>query len=362
MKITSFLKKENNNLDLIRILLACIVIFSHTIPLNGTTPYWRDPVGFFFPVTYCGALAVKLFFFISGLVVTNSYLKNESFVYFTISRLFRILPALIFLLLITVFLIGPFITNVSTSEYFTDLNTYKYITNNIIFKTQFTLKGVFTDNLQKNAVNSSLWSLNYEIKCYFALMCAFLLTKNKRIFIFNNAFIALFIASILPPNIIIGRLINSINPEIYYLPISFAYGAILAVNQNKFVMNLQIVILSFFVYFLFRGHRIEELFLIIAFCNSIIYISSRKFILKFKPKYDISYGIYLWGFLIQQILYFLFGTIYAGLHFVVAVSISVPIAYISFILIEKPSILIGKQILSFYNSKNYKKISFRSRL
>ncbi|WP_281234499.1 acyltransferase family protein [Flavobacterium gelatinilyticum] len=358
MKITCFLNKENNNLDLIRILLACIVILGHTIALNGITPYWTDPVSLFFPVTYSGALAVKLFFFISGLVVTNSHLKNDSFVYFAISRLFRILPALLFLLLITVFLIGPTITNISISEYFSDYNNYKYIIKNIYFKTQYILTGVFNNNLYKDAVNGSLWSLNYEIKCYIALMCTFLLIKNKRTFFFNISFAALFMVSVFPSNFILSRLSN--NPEIYYLPISFAYGVFLAINQNKSIMNLPLVLLSFFVYFLFRGHQAEELFLIVAFCNLIIFISSREFILKFKPKYDISYGIYLWGFLIQQIVYFCFGTIYAGLHFIAAVSISITIAYISFIYIEKPSILIGKQILAFYNSKNIKKIKFKS--
>lgn len=347
MKITWFLNKENNNLDLIRILLACIVIVGHTIPINGETPYWTDPLSFFLPVTYSGALAVKLFFFISGLVVTNSYLKNDSFVYFTISRVFRILPALLFLLLITVFIIGPVFTNVSISKYFSDINNFKYIIRNLLFQTKYTLTGVFSDNLYKDIVNGSLWSLRYEVRCYFFLMCAFLLFKNKRTIIFNIIFIAIFIESFLPTHIILSRL--STNPEIYYLPFSFAYGTFLAINQNKFVMNLPMVILSFLVYFLFKNNPAEELFLIIAFCNLIIFISSRKFILNFKPKHDISYGIYLWGFLIQQIVYFIFGKIYAGFHFLIASIASILIAYISFILIEKPSMLFGRQILAFIN-------------
>lgn len=349
MKITWFLNKENNNLDLIRILLACIVIIGHTIPLNGKTSYWTDPLGFFFPVTYSGALAVKLFFFISGLVVTNSYLKNDSFLYFTISRLFRILPALFFLLLITVFIIGPVVSNVTFLQYFSDLNNYKYIINNLLFKTQYTLTGVFNNNLYKDAVNGSLWSLNYEIKCYFFLLCAFLLVKIKRTLFFNIGFIAIFIVSLVPQNIILSRI--STNPEIYYLPFSFAYGAFIAVNQSRFVINFKIVILSFIVYFLFKNNSAEELFLIIAFCNLIIFVSSRKFILNFKPKHDISYGIYLWGFLIQQIVYFIFGKLYAGLHFLIASILSISIAYVSFILIEKPSMLFGKQFLAFVSVK-----------
>lgn len=349
MKINCFLNKENNNLDLIRIILACIVIVGHTIPLNGETPYWTDPLSYFLPVTYSGALAVKLFFFISGLVVTNSYIKNDSFIYFIIARSFRIFPALVFVLTVTVFIIGPALTNISISKYFLDLKNISYIVNNLLFRTKYTLSGVFSDNLYKDIVNGSLWSLRYEAGSYFFLMCAFLVFKNKRKIIFNILFLIIFIASVFPSHIILRRL--SSNPEIYYLPFSFAYGAFIAINQNRFVMNLQIVILSFFIYFLFRNTQAEELFLIIAFCNSIIFISSRKFILIFKPKHDISYGIYLWGFLVQQLVYFVFGKIYAGLHFLIATIISILIAYISFLLIEKPFILFGKQIWIYYNLK-----------
>src|SRR6187551_1901956 len=98
MKISNFLNKENNNLDLIRILLASTVILGHTIAINGQTSYWIDPINYFFPITYSGALAVKIFFFISGLVVTNSFLNKNSLTYFIISRIFRIMPALLFLL------------------------------------------------------------------------------------------------------------------------------------------------------------------------------------------------------------------------------------------------------------------------
>ena len=177
-------------------------------------------------------------------------------------------------------------------------------------------------------------------------MCAFLI-KYKRKLIFNTIFSIIIIDSILHSNVFFGGLIN--NPEVYYLPFSFAYGTFLAVNSNKLNLNLEITLLSFLLYFIFKDSIANELFLIIAFCNLTVYIASRKFTLNFKPKYDISYGIYLWGFLIQQILYFIFGQIYAGLHFIIALIMSVAIAFISFLYIEKPFMNFGKQTLIFCN-------------
>lgn len=351
MKITSFLNKENNNLDLIRIILACAVIAGHSISLNGDTKYWIDPIRFLFPETYSGALAVKIFFFISGLVVTNSYMKKDNLLYFVIARIFRILPALLFLLLITVFIIGPIFTTVNLSRYFFEIQNVRYLICNMLFQTKYNLTGVFAENLYKNAVNGSLWSLHYEIRCYFFLMCAFLLFKNKRLLIFNILFITILIDTILPSRIIFNMLGN--NPEIYYLPFSFAYGMFMAINQNKIIINFKIVLLSFIAYFLAMSMQFtQELFLIIAFCNSAIFVSSRKWILKLRPKYDISYGIYLWGFLVQQIVYALLGQIYTGLHFLIATLLSILIAYISFILIEKPFMLLGKRAFVFYDTKS----------
>lgn len=143
MKISDFLDKDNNNLDLVRILLACLVIIGHANVLNGPSDYWIDPIEHFFKFTYSGALAVKLFFFISGLVVTNSYLAKNSAPYFIISRFFRLIPALFFLLMVTVFIFGPILTNLKTEEYFSNLNYFGYIWHNIIFYTDYLLPGIF---------------------------------------------------------------------------------------------------------------------------------------------------------------------------------------------------------------------------
>jgi peptidoglycan/LPS O-acetylase OafA/YrhL len=346
MIINDLLNKDNNNLDLIRIILASLVILGHTIAINGDSRYWLDPIAYFFSITYSGALAVKIFFFISGLVVTNSYLKNDNLIYFIFSRAFRVLPALLFLLLVTVFIIGPIFTNFSLLEYFSDSNTFNYISKNMIFNTQFTLPGLFTDNLYKGSINGSLWSLLYEIKCYFFLLFSFLLIKKKRTLFLNIIFSVIFLDCFLATSTIFDQFTRN-NPEVFYLPFSFAYGAFLAINGSKLKINLEIVVISLFIYFIFKNTSHNELLLIIVFCNFTIYIASRKFILKLKPKFDISYGIYLWGFLVQQIVYFVFGHIYTGMHFTIALTISIIIAYISFVYIEKPFVIFGKKASAF---------------
>lgn len=133
MKISELLKRENNNLDLIRIILATTVIIGHAPAINGAPEKWVDFIGYFFNYTYSGSWAVKLFFFISGLVVTNSYLHKKNHVYFIISRIFRVLPLLFVVLLITFLVFGPIVSTVNFKEYFFNTQVYSYFFDNLNF-------------------------------------------------------------------------------------------------------------------------------------------------------------------------------------------------------------------------------------
>lgn len=346
MKISDFLDKDNNNLDLVRILLACLVIIGHANVLNGPSDYWIDPIEHFFKFTYSGALAVKLFFFISGLVVTNSYLAKNSAPYFIISRFFRLIPALFFLLMVTVFIFGPILTNLKTEEYFSNLNYFGYIWHNIIFYTDYLLPGIFNNNVYPNVVNGSLWSLRFEVGCYLMLLILFLiLGKNKKDYL-NILILIVMIDTLLPSRFILNFLGD--NSEKYLLPLSFAYGAFFAINSHRVKINFNVVFLSFLMFYIFKDTNFAEIIFILSFCNAIVYLSSIKYMLKLKPRYDISYGIYLWGFLIQQVIFHFFGQIYVGFHCLIALVFSFLLALITYIYIEKPFIRLGKVFYKFY--------------
>jgi peptidoglycan/LPS O-acetylase OafA/YrhL len=177
MRISDLLKRENNNLDLMRIILASMVIMGHAPFLNGNDGFWTDPVKYLFPFTYAGAVAVKLFFFISGLVVANSLIHKKSVTHFIISRSFRLMPALCFVLVITVFIFGPLVTTLPIKDYFSELHYFAYIRQNLVFKTFYFLPGVFDGNFYKLAVNGSLWSLRYEVAAYIVMIGLFIILQ-----------------------------------------------------------------------------------------------------------------------------------------------------------------------------------------
>jgi peptidoglycan/LPS O-acetylase OafA/YrhL len=358
MSISNLLQKNNNNLDLVRIFLAIGVIFGHTLKLNGHSNFWVDPISLLYSATYSGSLAVKIFFFISGLVVTNSCLQHSSLVYFIISRLFRIMPALIFICLITVFIFGPLLTNLNTHTYFSSLDNLIYIRDNLVFKTHYLLPGVFENNYFPNTINGSLWSLKFEVKYYLYLCTFFFISKKYRRKYLTLILLTIILYSFIPEE---GLYFTRKNTEISLLPMAFSLGVILAINSFISIANLKyMALLSFLSFFIFKQTYFAENFLVIGACLLILYVSSLQTVLKWKPKYDISYGIYLWGFLIQQTMVNYFGTIYAGFHFVSSLLITIIFSFISYLYVEKPTMLIGKKIIpvisEYVQKNNFKKI------
>ncbi len=269
-----------------------MVILGHTIAINGDSKLWVDPISKIAGYTYSGSIAVKIFFFISGLVVTNSLIKKRNPISYILSRIFRIMPALIMVLFCSAFVIGPLLTNLSIKEYFNSSQTYRYVINNLMFRPDYSLPGIFQLNYYKNAVNGSLWTLLFEVRCYIVLLCIYIFTKNERIW--NIIAITIILDSVLPSRVVITWLGS--NPEVNLLPVCFSFGSLLAINSEKIDMNLWHVLGAVLLAWILKGSSNAQIAFVFAACIVTLYLSTSKFLIQIKPKYDISYGIYLWGF------------------------------------------------------------------
>jgi peptidoglycan/LPS O-acetylase OafA/YrhL len=342
MKVSLLLNKENNNLNLIRLFLASMVIVGHSPILNGATKYWVDPISYFFSFSASGPWAVNIFFFISGLVVTNSLMHSRKPLRFITARFFRIMPAFAFVVLISAIVIGPMVSILSVRQYFNSNIPYTYVTDNLLFQVYYNLPGVFLTNIYPTAVNGSLWTLAYEMSCYVILLGVFLIIRNKGK-IFYNTILGLIIFESFLPYKPIFNWIGS-NPQINLLPAAFALGSFLAVNAEDIVIDKFSVLGVCLVYFFFRTSGYANLFFNIACSVTLLYISSTDFFNRYRPKYDISFGVYLWGFVVQQTFYHYVGKLYVGWHCFFTLLITIALAYITHLLIEKPGIELGKEL------------------
>ena len=153
---------SRNSLDLLRLVAAALVLYSHQHVLLGLD----EPT--FFGWTTVGGLGVSVFFFLSGFLVWSSWVRDPDLYRFFLRRALRIFPGLWLLVVLTIFVLGPLLSDVSLSAYFGDTQTWRYLSNAWLL-TRYTLTGVFTDNPYPAIVNGSLWTLPIEFFCYATL-------------------------------------------------------------------------------------------------------------------------------------------------------------------------------------------------
>jgi peptidoglycan/LPS O-acetylase OafA/YrhL len=342
-RISNIIKKGNNNLDLIRLFAALAVVIYHSFAIN---PEWgfSDPTKSFFGHTSTGGVAVKIFFFISGLLVTNSIITKKSAIEFLLSRTLRTFPGLILVTSISALIIGPVITDMKLNEYLLHNGTYMYIVNNIIMNTSFVLPGVSFDNVY--GINGSLWTIRYEVAAYIILVISFMFGLMKSNIISSLICLFIIIEPITPLKGVLFA--SSDNSAIFLLAPCFALGSFFAINKNWLKSTLTVPVILLLASIYSHSPTLSPLLLCFSFCLFAFHISSVNWIINLRLKSDISYGVYLWGFPVLQIAhkYFSSGPI---LGIVISIIASCIMGYASWVLIEKPCIKLSKRVCSYYS-------------
>ncbi|HEJ8089440.1 TPA: acyltransferase [Serratia liquefaciens] len=344
MKLSDLLMRENNNLDLIRLLCAYFVIYSHSFALSpspGDVDLLLKLTGIEY-IAFSG-VAVKTFFLISGILVTNSLLTTKNITKFVISRFLRVFPAFFTVVVLSALVIGPILTTWPPSAYLSKFTTWHYISKTLSLDIQYTLPGVFDKNTTQ-AVNGSLWTIPFEVKAYFYLLVIYILSIPlgiyKKYFI-GIVSIAIFLEPLTPFK---GMLIaKSDDPSIYELYPFFAFGCLLALAKDKIKIGVYLPIIFGAIYILHSSETYKIMFFYLSASTLLLYASSLKIIKKIKFKHDISYGVYLWAFPTQQVI----SSIYPGqpyLNMSLAIMITTIIAYVSSIFIESPAMNLRHKI------------------
>jgi peptidoglycan/LPS O-acetylase OafA/YrhL len=161
--------------DYMRLLLAFAVIWVHTplVTYGDDLFLWESPLR---PVIKS---VLPMFFVLSGFLVAGSLERSKTLISFLGNRFIRIYPALTVEVLLSAFILGVIYTEYDLYDYFTSQEFLKYIMN-ITGHINFTLPGVFLDNPHSGMVNAQLWTVPFELKCYFAIAILFLLGVTKR--------------------------------------------------------------------------------------------------------------------------------------------------------------------------------------
>jgi peptidoglycan/LPS O-acetylase OafA/YrhL len=163
--------ERHNNFDLLRLLAALSVIFSHAFLLAENSQD-HDPLMIITGgQTILGLVGVFTFFTISGYLISQSYEATPSPWVFLAKRALRIFPGLIACLFVCVFVIGAAVTSLPLSEYFARPQTYLFLLHNAVLDIDYNrLPGVeFWHNNIGGIVDGPLWSLPSEALLYVVL-------------------------------------------------------------------------------------------------------------------------------------------------------------------------------------------------
>ena len=143
--------------DFLRVFLALSIVFVHAFGL----PYGKQGA---LPHNLALLSIVPMFFALSGFLITGSAmrLKLRDFI---LNRSFRIVPALAVDIFLGAILMGGLFTTLPIADYYRSTGFFSYFFN-IFGLIHFHLPGVFERNPYPDIVNGNLWTIPFEIGCY----------------------------------------------------------------------------------------------------------------------------------------------------------------------------------------------------
>jgi len=279
--------------DYMRLILALFVLIGHSVDIvygfYFGYGFWSSWYRAFF------AMVLPMFFALSGFLVAGSLFRSKTLFSFLGLRVLRIVPALAFETVLCAFILGPVFTTLSLPEYFSG-NLFRRYFLNIIGDPQFFLPGVFASNPIPTLVNLQLWTVPWEFGTYILVMVMSLVgIFRSRIYLivfvlaFNIAFLARTryeFAGFAANGVV---LVESCLAAV----VLFAFSDKLRHDWRLFVLSAMATFALFFTH--------EDYLAPFPLAYMTVYLgllNPRRS--KIVLSGDYSYGIYLYGFPIQQ--------------------------------------------------------------
>lgn len=339
---SELIESPNNNLNLIRLLAASAVTYSHAYILTGHPA--SEPWFVLTATQTLAYLAVFVFFVISGLLISRSFDQNPNVAYYLGSRALRIYPALILTLLLCALPLGMALTHLTTTEYLQSPGVVRYVFDNLKLSINYELPGVFSRNLVTKSVNGSLWTLAFEVYAYLMVMAFGLLGLLQNRNLFNFVCVMLVLIYMKEPA---GFLLAPSEWEApMYVPLAgFLFGAFVYVNRCQIECRLWYCMLALVIYYIFRDSEFHRVLFTMAVGYTTLTLGFHpKLQLKAVLENDYSYGIYVYSFPVQQMIISLMPNLRPVQHFFLATLAIFPLAYLSWHVLEKPSLKLKRYL------------------
>lgn len=336
MKFAELIEGRENNLNLMRLIAASLVALSHSYNFTGQIA--SEPLLGLTGTTTFGYLSVFVFFVISGLLVAQSFNRSKTVAGFFAARALRLYPAMLLVLLLSAYVLGPFFTTLDPSDYLARDEVRRYVEDNLLFKLNQSLPGVFSGQ----DVNGSMWTLRYEAYAYLLL----LLVGIGGLISHRSAFNAFALAALLlymkEP---VGMLLlpGSWNVVMLVPLMGFIFGALVYVNREHMDCRVSYALICFVIYYLLRKHEWFHFMFVVTLGYVVLTLGFHRSLQLHLPlPNDYSYGIYLYAFPVQKAIMHSVSIQSPLWLFALTMLITVPLAMLSWHLVEKPALRFKK--------------------
>lgn len=319
--------------DGLRLAAALSVLFSHAFSIAEGSDA-REPLRHLLgQKNVVGLYGVFTFFVISGFLLTRSLSNNPRATQFSLNRVLRIVPGFLFCALVTSFLIGPTVTPLSLKSYYLQSETYVYPVSSltclcdsrVVAPFQFAAR---TGRLER-VRNGSLWTLSYEVLSYVFLLWLWALLR-KPVLIAVAAAATAVVSTSYPTSM----------PGIAYTMPFFASGVIMYAVHQRFGTRQWIACVSLALIGASAFLRLQHYAFAIFGAYLIVFLAERPNLgSRFASRWgDLSYGCYLFGWPVEQLVQQFTGIVDGWQLFVVSAPVVLLCGLVSWWIVERPCI------------------------
>lgn len=316
--------RHENNFDALRFAAAAVVIVAHAYSLSlGYARIRPDD-----PVLMVGCAALAALFVTSGYLITASWETTSSPGRFIWKRFLRVVPALVPMVFITLFIIGPLMTTLPLSGYYTSLFSWQALVSAPFFENGAMI-GLFQGNPVTN-VNSSLWTIPVEVFMYgIVAICGVTGLLSRR--------------GVVPGLILVNLLIwlpwyadpslGKVRFTLYFL-----VGAYLYLHRERIVYDARIagVLLAVLLLATATPYVTAAGVLCIPYLTLYFAHLPIPFLGGFGRAGDFSYGMYIYHYPLQQaVIQATQDAVAAPVLAVLSFAMTFPLAYLSWNLVER---------------------------
>ena len=328
---------HNNNYNLLRLLFAVAVIFSHSFELLG----YPDPLERLSSAMSAGTIGVCGFFLLSGYLTAQSWSHDPRALAFLKKRALRLYPAFVVASALSVFIVGPL--GASTQHYFAEWSAHKFCAD-LIGLRQPRTPAVFSGS-PVASVNGAMWTITFELRCYLLLTALGLCGAVKRRWVLLPIALVVNLAAIFgAPHQggAEGSPLFGVSGFMIWFASMYLSGACFYAFRERIPLRASFAAAALIVFVAALFGPVGVLRAVTSTMGAylVLYLGQlpSPLLAKLRMRDDLSYGLYLYGWPVMQLTAHWLPSMVPPAAFVCVTAICIPLAFASWRAIEAPAL------------------------